>query len=264
MTYTSTVNYIPVDAEKLKDAMYFASFSDPDKIDSDSRMYKRAGEIFNQEEYLLPPTKPICLGEKHVENFELYILRLLIKEPNSCYVLPKILKPILHLIRETDSYQRKYFPLYDERFVYVTVRSGIVRSNNDDIFHADGFQSFSVPRHEPEQTYIWCDNYGAEFLYQSFDVRKLDSMKHNAHEYFNRKADLTKLFTLKPKHLYVFDPYQIHRRAFVPPGEKRMFVRINFSPVEIRDNSNTVNPNLIRGPYDHTDIRNKLIPFVEE
>ena len=50
----------------------------------------------------------------------------------------------------------------------------------------------------------------------------------------------------------------IHRAPACNFGEKRIFIRLNVSPVEIADHTNTVNPMLPRVYEKRTDVRDTL------
>ncbi len=63
--------------------------------------------------------------------------------------------------------------------------------------------------------------------------------------------------------IYIMDPYHAHARPEILAGTQRTFIRICYSPVEIRDDTNTFNPYLPRGPYNRQDIRNRLVSYRE-
>jgi len=145
-------------------------------------------------------------------------------------------------------------------YIYVTVRSGLVRSVDDDVWHVDGF-SMRTP-HRPEQNYIWSDMYGTEFLPQNFDIpADFDPMRHNLHTFIQDRASVAPV-TLTTGRLYQIDPYHVHRRPTVPEGTQRTFLRISFVPVEIEDDTCMPNPLAPRrAPYNRNDIRKTLIRY---
>lgn len=185
-----------------------------------------------------------------------YILRMPILTPDSNgFKIPEELKWIDRALSRAINGQfgiGKFHP-----FVYVTVRSGVVRSVSDDEWHVDGF-SMRLP-HAPEQNYIWSDSYGTEILDQQFKIPEdFDPFKHNLHQFFQDRATVAPT-VLRTGHLYQIDPYIVHRRPSVPVGTVRTFLRISFVPIEIEDDTCTQNPLLPqRAPYNRTDIRKTL------
>ncbi len=268
MSYTDKISYIKCKALyegnpvsfSVKENSCFTCTS------SDSSVYTRATEIFSQDQYAFSSIPPLFLGKYDIDfpEEEIYALRYLIKQPGSDFVIPQALSFLKEIIQSCASYQRKFFPDFDGRFVYITIRSGIVKSTNEDSFHVDGFQGLSVPRHIPEQNYIWADSYPTIFSLQSHFVEHLDPQRHNFHDYFNRHTRANTLVPALEKSVYIIDPYHIHARPYIPPNTMRSFLRICFSPVEIRDDTNMINKWLPRGPYNRDDIRNSLISYDED
>lgn len=259
MGYTDTVQYFADDALFAGERVEFGlPQTDRLQIDPESPVYARAGRDFSQREYLYP-APPVFLGVHELAPpGDLYALRLLIKQPGSSFIVPEKLAYLKEFIIGCATYQRAFFPAFEERFVYLTARCGEVRTNRDDEFHVDGFQGTSVPRHIPEQNYLWVDVYPTLFAIQPFFVEDLDASKHNFHTFFNARTERNFLFSGVERGLYLIDPYHVHARPAVPAGTRRSVLRLTFSPVEIRDDSNTVNPWLPRGPYQRVDVRNHL------
>jgi hypothetical protein len=158
-------------------------------------------------------------------------------------------------------YQKDHFPDYANRFVYLTVRSGPVMSTHDDELHVDGFQGISVPRHIPEQNYLWMNDHPTLFSMQPYFVENIDPGKHNIHTYFESTTIKSMLMSGVEKGLYIIDPYHVHARPAVPNGTRRSMFRLCFSPVEICDDTNFVNQFLPRGPYRRGDIRDRLVEY---
>jgi hypothetical protein len=186
---------------------------------------------------------------------------LLIKEPGSNFILPKKLRFLQNEIKNSAAYQRLHFPEFENRFLYLTVRSGPVMSSHDDELHVDGFQGISVPRHIPEQNYLWTSSAPPLFSMQPYFVEGLDSGKHNIHMHFQKVTNQSMLMAGVAKGAYIIDPYHVHARPKVPDGTPRSMYRLCFSPVEICDDTNTVNIFLPRGPYDREDIRDRLVAY---
>lgn len=187
-----------------------------------------------------------------------YILRMMVKGPSTHgWAIPPALDWLRSTIISLDEYQRAVMQV-EHPYVYVTVRSGVVRSMTDDEWHVDGF-SMRKP-HAPEQNYIWSSHTGTEIAVQNFRILDtLDPKRHNIHQYFQRRVDPRTVERLLPQHLYLIDPYVVHRRPRMAPGTQRAFVRISFVPIEIEDDTCTPNPLLPAKHYGRTDIRKQLI-----
>jgi hypothetical protein len=228
----------------------------------DSPVYQRAERIFTQSGYMYP-APPLFLGSREIvfPLESIYVLRLLIKAPGTKFLLPGRLGFLEAEIRSCAAYQKRYFPRFAERFVYLTVRSGPVKSLHDDELHVDGFQGISVPRHIPEQNYLWCSNAPTVFSMQAYFVEHLDPGKHNIHTLFQCVTDASALYAGVEKGLYVIDPCHVHARPKARDGDRRSMFRLCFSPVEIMDDTCMVNKYLPRGPYNREDIRNRLVAF---
>ena len=239
------------------------SFAVPKRM-PDSPVYQRAERVFHQSGYMYP-APPLFLGVRDIviPDETIYVLRLLIKEPGSNFMLPKKLQFLSDEIKYCSAYQKLYFPEFDNRFLYLTVRPGPVMSSRDDELHVDGFQGVSVPRHIPEQNYLWTSNTPTLYSMQPYFVENLDPGKHNIHTHFQGVTNTSMLMSGVEKGVYVIDPYHVHVRPKVLEGMHRSMFRLCFSPVEIRDDTNTFNKFLPRGPYNREDIRNSLIDFAE-
>jgi len=189
-----------------------------------------------------------------------YILRMMVRSPETNgFVIPDELAWISPTLANICQFHDMVF--HDRPYVYVTVRSGEVKSVTDDEWHVDGF-SMRVP-HKPEQNYIWSDCYPTEVLDQRFVIPEdFDPFKHNIHTYFQDNADPSKIKSLKERHLCIIDPYVVHRRPQVPVGTKRAFVRISFVPIEIEDDTCTPNLLLKKKIYNRIDIRKSLVPYI--
>lgn len=262
--YTGTVRYI--DCPHLFDGRpvtFSVNDNDaPAKASPGSPVYTRAQRDFDQATYMYP-APPLYLGQQDIPlpDGQLYILRLLIKQPGSDFVIPDTIAQMQPFIANCATYQKAHFPDFEDRFVYLTVRSGPLLSNREDEFHADGFQGISVPRHIPEQNYIWCDKFPTLFAMQPYFVEDLDPAVHNFHSYFNAHTDRNNVYAVRERGTYIMDPFHVHARQTMPEDTERAFIRLTFSPVEIRDDTNMVNKWLPRGPYNRNDIRNRLVDY---
>jgi hypothetical protein len=187
-----------------------------------------------------------------------YILRMMVKHPALGISIPQEMNWIRPLFDQVFEYQRSQF--VNHPFAYITVRHGIVNSSTDDLWHTDGF-SIKKP-HGPEQNYVWCDRSPTQFLNQAFPLPDdFDAMKHNLHHYFQDHADENLIVEGKAGHVYIMDPYVVHRRVPENTGMQRTFVRISFVPIEIEDNKNTQNPAFPVINYTNQDLRLSLTRY---
>lgn len=193
-----------------------------------------------------------------------YILRMLIKEPFENFHVPRDLQWVKVLILTAYYHQVTRLKI-KQPFCYLTIRHGFVESETDDDWHVDGF-SMSIT-HLPEQNYIWSTPYPTEYISKKIVFPKgFDPLKHNLQSYIQKEIDMRRGNALKEKCLYALDPYVIHRRPLGTAGIWRTFVRISFTPIEIRDNNNTPNPLIWTPKYKRDgvkDFRNQLKNFEE-
>lgn len=190
-----------------------------------------------------------------------YILRMMIRSPwSNGLQVPAELEWVRPIVFGTDLIQKQLIGI-NHPFLYVTVRSGIVRSVRDDEWHVDGF-SMRIP-HTPEQNYVWTDgDYPTEVLEQQFVIPDdFDPMIHNLHQFIQDRATAEPK-QLNPRRLYLIDPYIVHRRPQVPAGTQRSFFRISYVPIEIEDDACQQNPLLPERYYGRSvDVRESLIRY---
>lgn len=192
---------------------------------------------------------------------EFYILRMLIKRMFGDYQIPNELLWCKSLIEKADAYQKQLG--ITQPFVYLTIRKGFVKSTTDDEWHVDGFSKTIT--HLPEQNYVWTDIQPTEYIEKSFNIpSNFNPLKHNIHKFFQRRIDYTDdIKTMESQVLYGMDPYIIHRRPTIDSNIERCFIRLSFTPIEIEDVNNTLNP-LIETNYKRDGIkamRNSLVDY---
>lgn len=220
--------------------------------------------LYDRAKHLLSPRNPFgqpvyCVGQGPTivpPDDPQMVLRMMVRTPDTGGMrIPTELEWLRNAIVFCDDIQTENN--IRNPYVYVTVRHGLVSSITDDLWHVDGF-SMRVP-HPPEQNYIWTSCYGTEVLNQKMRLpADFDPMKHNIHRYFQKNADETNVQVLDPGKLYAIDPYVIHRRPKLSQVW-RTFFRISFVPIEIEDDTCTVNPLIPRlKPYGREDIRLRL------
>lgn len=205
------------------------------------------------------------IQEPHEVDFpeDQYILRMMIKSPetNGEVLIPPELEWLRATIDGTREIQDTLFPRTQQKYIYVTVRSGLVRSVTDDEWHVDGYSS-RIPLF-PEQNYIWSNCYPTEVLDQQFKIPgDFNSLRYNIHQFFQDRADENLVRPLKEKHIAIIDPYIVHRRPRnIPVGTMRCFFRISYVPIEIKDDNCTQNPLMPVVKYNQQDFRKSLIRY---
>lgn len=187
-----------------------------------------------------------------------YILRMIVKVPHEEFKIPQELEWAKQMILDAASNQESMGIRHP--FCYVTVRHGIVRTENDDKWHTDGFST--AISHLPEQNYIISNCYPTEYVEKAFYFPEdFNPDIHNVHLFFNDYIKESDIKLAEPNTMYLLDPYIVHRRSNeIPDNTMRTFVRISFTPIEIMDDNNTPNPLLPMRKYnrDGVIIRNKL------
>lgn len=191
---------------------------------------------------------------------EQHLLRLLVEAPYTGLQLPKEYewtKPLINLAQASQDYIG-----IRQCYTYLTIRHGVVTWEKDDEWHTDGFSTTIT--HIPEQNYIWVDRMPTEYVEQPIKFPEdFDPLTHNVHLYLQRYIEEECIKAVLGRHVYRLDPYVIHRRPPASQGQKRTFVRISFTPIEIVDCNNAFNPAI---PRHYTrdgckDFRDKLLPY---
>ena len=190
-----------------------------------------------------------------------YILRCLIKRTFEELALPDFLEWCRPAVEAAFKNQEDLGIRHP--FCYITVRHGLVTSTTDDVWHVDGF-SMNIT-HLPEQNYVWASHTATEYVAKKIDFPSdFNPSKHNIHLYIQDNiTSEDKVEVAKPKTLYCFDAYVIHKRPQITEDVERTFVRISFTPIEISDINNTQNP-LLPTNYTRdgiTAFRDKLIKY---
>lgn len=208
--------------------------------------------------HLSTENAPVDLGacNVHLPERHQYILRMCVNRPDRGWMIP----PELDWLSDTIfrlAHEQSRLCLPKHPFCYVTVRHGVVSSTTDDAWHVDGFSTRIA--HKPEQNYIWCNRAPTEFVRQAFPIPTgFDPLRHNIHWHLQDNVDPDKVCAGKSSHLYLLDPYVVHRRPKLPDGFVRSFFRVSFVPIEIRDDTCTPNPIDSRRTYGTDDFRNQL------
>ena len=192
---------------------------------------------------------------------EQHLLRLLVEEPYSGLKVPEEFQWTMPIFKEAKLSQKRIGVKHP--FVYMTIRHGIVKSEGDDVWHTDGFSMRFT--HVPEQNYIWANHTPTEFVIKPIKIPSdFNSNFNNLHLFLqDTLSDDDIIFTAREGVVYVIDPYVIHRRPKSTFGKQRTFVRVSFTPIEIVDKNNAVNPEIPRH-YTRdgvTEFRDKLFRY---
>ena len=189
-----------------------------------------------------------------------YILRMLVRRMFGEYKVPQELEWVRPLIEVADKNQKLIG--IRQPFVYLTVRNGIVNTQSDDEWHVDGFSQMFT--HLPEQNYVWSSAHPTEYVEKPFNFpADFSGIKHNVHKFFQNRINEEDVLKMVARRVYGLDPYIVHRRPARTNGISRCFVRLSYTPIEIEDINNTINPLL---PTDYKrdgikELRNKLLDY---
>lgn len=235
-------------------------------INSKNILYKTLFEPFDKE-YCLNPRLPIDMGcWKELLDLDVpNVLRLPLKNKAMPYHLPQEMGQLKDLLEFVANYEQGINPRYGETFCHITVDRSAVEQDSFHRFpgwHTDGYQGAKLtPKLLPEHSYIFVSEPGTEACLQPFFLQHLDDSKHNAFLEMDRQARADNVYRLLPNHLYLIDPYIVHRTPRMEKAVERLFIRITFVFAELDHPKNTVNPMLAPYQYlDRIDIRQNLKP----
>lgn len=262
--YTNTITYIHPKIAKEDIVSFDVPHSTRLKIDGEHPSYKDTDIIFSQEKFKYPYL-PLYMGEYLIDSGKISsnYLRLMIRENNSegKIFIPKDLEPLKSFLIDNINYHRQFFQANKDCFIYLTVRNSTYEElyyKNSQTWHIDGFQGSRISRHIIEQDILWSDRSPTEFLLQPFFCEGLNPSKHDINLYFEENANEKYIVKSKENSLYLATPYNVHRVNKGYFEGKRLFLRLNFSPVLIEDFTNTSNPAFDYKFTKRDDVRNFL------
>lgn len=244
MSFTSTVKYIKPSKLTGWVKHVFAPYNRL-KIDPNHPSYFDADKVFDQERFKYPYL-PLYLGnfKIDIDKVDLNVLRLIISDHDYELHVPEQFQPLMDFITTQCNYHRQHYPANNSPYIYITVRTtdGDCYYNTAQEWHVDGFQGSSEHRHIPEQDIVWSNCNPTEFTLQPVFCEGLTPSKHNIVNFFNETIDENNVYTGIENGVYLLTPYNIHRVSIEPFKQKRVFIRLTFSPVPIIDSTNTPNP----------------------
>lgn len=235
------------------------------KIDEDNITYSSLFKPFNLNQYLYA-RPPIDMGLVDAEAREICnsnVLRMPLKYPNTSYLVPVELSPIQKLIQRVAEYEKFINPEHDKCFCHITYDRSIVNPNEYHRFpgfHGDGIQGTKLtPKVNVEHSYILTSNPPTEFCIQPFYLKHLDEAKHNFFKEFDKQAHEVNVRKTLPNHLYLIDPYMVHRTPKITETCDRVFIRITYAFTELEHPKNTINPHFDGQVFEkRIDIRENL------
>jgi hypothetical protein len=179
--------------------------------------------------------------------------------------LPKELQSLQPLLERLVNYDQLYFGGFDQSFAHVTVDASPVSKGDTHRFpgfHGDGIQGQKLtPKLVVEHSYILTTAPPTEFCIQPFFISHLDEAKHSYFLEMDAQANSYNVYRTLPWHVYLIDPYMVHRSPLVQYPTDRLFIRLTFTHSELDHPKNTENPMLEPRNYlPRVDIRKYLGP----
>ncbi len=241
-------------------------------IDSDNIAYQSMWKPFNLNQYIYS-RPPIDMGLMDIPECPVNVLRMPLKFPKSStwmtpgneYRIPQELKRIVPLIQRVAEYEKFINLDHDSWFCHITYDLSRVSAGEHHRFpgfHGGGIQGTKLtPKEVVEHSYILTTNPPTEFCLQPFFLKHLDEAKHNFFLEFDRQAKDANIYGALANHLYLIDPYMVHRTPKIAHDIQRLFVRITYAPIELQHPKNTNNPLFSGQEYrQRVDIRQNLMP----
>lgn len=231
-------------------------------IDAENIAYHSLFKPFNLNQYLYP-RPPIDMGLVDLPSKHLNVLRMPIKYPGTNYCIPKELSHLVPLIKRCAQYEMSINNEHNEYFCHITYDFSVVKKNEYHRypgFHGDGIQGAKLtPKVNIEHSYIVTTAPPTEFCLQPFFLKHLDESKHNYFMEFDKQAHDANIYGSLPNHLYLIDPYMVHRTPKIKKATDRLFIRITYASTELEHPKNTLNP-MFRGQeyIKRVDIRENL------
>ena len=236
------------------------------KIDAENPAYDSMSKPFSLSQfiYVRPPIDIGLLTDK--PDCGINVLRMPIKFPGTEYRVSKSVGPLWELIRRIAEYEAFINPKHAETFCHITFDKSVVSKGEYHRFpgfHGDGIQGTKLsPKVVVEHSYIVSGSPPTEFCLQPFFLKHLDESKHNYFLEFDKQAKEENIYRILPNHLYLIDPYMVHRTPKITKKAERVFFRMTYAFNELQHPKNTINPMFSGQQYDkRADIRENLAPF---
>ena len=218
------------------------------KVQPLSPTYKDMLEPFEPKKYT-NPRLPIDLGVASIENIQKCpnVLRMPLKWWESEDIkVPEEFSYIQSILHRIFTYDKCHNPLYHLQAAHITHDTRIVeegKTHRFPGFHGDDLQGGSFPEKEiVAHSYILTSDPGTEFCLQPFFVGHIEDSHERHFTEFDKQAQEDNIYVTRPGHLYLMDPYSVHRTPLETTPGPRTFLRITFSTANMLLPHNTVNP----------------------
>lgn len=236
-----------------------------------SPLWQRMGSVFTHEQYLYscPPVDcgVVSLNIPEPSTKPLRVLRCPIKKPGTrTFIVPAEVKDFMSLIQHIAELDQTNNGDFEASWAHITIERTFIEAGETQRvpgWHVDGFQGVRAPRHAIEHSYLWSDSLAFETCIQPFFLNHLDPARHNIFDEITRQAKETNTYAGFPEHIYLIDPYVVHRSPVMPKSGWRTIVRITFTTTELEDPVNTVNASLgLQQSYPaRIDVRDRLYTY---
>lgn len=218
------------------------------KVQPLSPTYRDMLEPFEPRKYT-NPRLPIDLGVANVEAIQSCsnTLRMPLKWWDSQDInIPEELLPLKGILHRIFTYDKCHNPLYESQVAHITHDTRIIeegKTHRFPGFHGDDLQGGAFPEKEIiAHSYILTTNPGTEFCLQPFFVGHLDDSHERHFTEFDKQASEENIYTTKAGHIYLMDPYAVHRTPLHTIPGPRTFLRVTFSTKNMLLPHNTLNP----------------------
>lgn len=218
------------------------------KVQPLSPTYRDMLEPFEPRKYT-NPRLPIDLGIASVEAIQSCpnTLRMPLKWWDSeDIMIPAELAPIRSILHRIFTYDKCHNPLYTEQVAHITHDTRIIeegKTHRFPGFHGDDLQGGAFPEKEiVAHSYILTTDPGTEFCLQPFFVGHVEDSHERHFTEFDKQASEENIYVTKPGHLYLMDPYAVHRTPLETTPGPRTFLRVTFSTKNMLLPHNTLNP----------------------
>lgn len=231
-------------------------------------IYGQTEQPFTEAMYKFP-SLPLFIGkftmsDEDVTALDLNVLNLMVRknDRNAKIHLPKAAACIAPLVLQNVNYHRQFFEANADAYVYLTVRVCDYETmyyRNSSAWHVDGYQGARAARLRVEQNMLWSNVNPTQFSIQPYFCEGINPRVHDINEFFQRTTLETSAVSAVRNGVYFMNPYHVHRVCPERFDGKRVFVRVNFSPVLIEDPRNTENPHFPQYRFQpRMDVRNFL------
>ena len=218
------------------------------KVQPLSPTYRDMLEPFEPRKYT-NPRLPIDLGTASVKSIQATpnVLRMPLKWWDSEEVnIPEEFLPIKELLERILTYDKCHNPLYNSQVIHMTHDTRTIeegKTHRFPGFHGDDLQGGAFPEKEIiAHSYILTTNPGTEFCLQPFFVGHIDDSFERHFSEFDKQAKEENIYTAKSGHIYLMDPYAVHRTPLHTIPGPRTFLRVTFSTKNMLLPHNTLNP----------------------